>query len=288
MLQEKEFNLVEILKDAPKGTKLYSPLIGEIEFDSINQNTIFVRTENGLYSFNKFGKYLSFFSDSECLLFPSKENREWNTFLPFHDGEILVSNNKLFIYCKQMDNDDRLGCYAGFTRGEECMYRLQSFEKKSRCKRASKEERQQLFELLKEYDYIWNPETKKLETTIDKLDKECVDLVKKLNTIKGIKTTNSCCGHLKEPYRIFFQCNDFSSLGLLYRCVNRNYSDGKWRIECCCSDGNPTHGFLLTTKDTFKNEQEMNESVQSLIENIDYWENPQFSDYFKNDINNNI
>ena len=81
---------------------------------------------------------------------------------------------------------------------------------------------------------------------------------------------------------IFFNCYDFIRLGKLYRCVNRNYSDGKWRIECCCSDGNPTHGFLLASKEPFNSKEEMMESVNDLIENIDYWENPIFDDYFKN------
>lgn len=280
-------NIIEKLINCSIDTSLYSPLFGEVKLKNISslELKIVVQTKNGYSTFNKYGQYEYASEDSECMLFPSKENKNWDNFCPFQDGEIVVSDNKLFIYCKKMDYDDSLGCYAGFIRGKAWMYRLQSFELRDKCRRASKQEKQRLFELLKEYDYIWNPETKTLEQIIENLDKECVELVNKLNNIKCIKTTSSCCGHLKGPYMIFFQCNDFSSLGLLYRCVNRNYSDGKWRIECCCSDCNPTHGFLLTTKETFKNEQEMNESVKSLIKNIDYWKNPQFNEYFKN--NNN-
>jgi len=114
------------------------------------------------------------------------------------------------------------------------------------------------------------------------MDEECITLCDKLNSLSHVETTESCCGHCKEPYMIFFDCDDFIRLGKLYRCVNRNYSDGKWRIECCCSDGNPTHGFLLTSKEPFNSKEEMMESVNNLIENIDYWENPIFDDYFKN------
>ena len=32
-------NLCEILKDCPKGTKLYSPVIGEVIFEDINYNS---------------------------------------------------------------------------------------------------------------------------------------------------------------------------------------------------------------------------------------------------------
>ena len=114
------------------------------------------------------------------------------------------------------------------------------------------------------------------------IDEECKELILKLNELKGIETTECCCGHFKQPYRVFFKCNDFVQLGRLYRCVNRNYSDGKWRIECCCSDTIPTHGFMLRTYEVFNTQNEMTESVNSLIDNIDYWQNQHFDDYFNN------
>lgn len=113
------------------------------------------------------------------------------------------------------------------------------------------------------------------------MDKECVDLCNKLNSLSNVETTESCCGHCREPYMVFFDCNDFVRLGKLYRCVNRNYSDGKWRIECCCGDVNPCYGFMLRSHEPFKSTEEMMESVNALIDNIDYWEQEQFNDYFK-------
>ena len=79
-----ELNLAEILKDCPKGTKLWSPLFGPVEFDYIEDNLIYV-----LYlcygttrrnSFLADGRYYKGFPDSEVILFPSKENRDWSTF----------------------------------------------------------------------------------------------------------------------------------------------------------------------------------------------------------------
>ena len=34
-IMNENLNLVEILKDCPEGTKLYSPIIGEVEFKRI-------------------------------------------------------------------------------------------------------------------------------------------------------------------------------------------------------------------------------------------------------------
>ena len=113
------------------------------------------------------------------------------------------------------------------------------------------------------------------------MDKECIDLCVKLNELSNVTTTESCCGHCKDPYMVFFKCDDFIRLGRLYRCVNRNYSDGKWRIECCCSDVNPCYGFMLRSNEPFVSIEEMSKSVNMLIDNIDYWEDSVFDNYFK-------
>ena len=77
-------NIVEKLKDCPKGTKLYSPLFGEVEFVRIEIGSIIVKVlDNGIpYSnvtFTAEGKLYNI-EQSECLLFPSKDNRDWNKF----------------------------------------------------------------------------------------------------------------------------------------------------------------------------------------------------------------
>lgn len=77
-------NVAEKLKGCPKGTKLYSPLFGEVEFVRIEIGSIIVKVlDNGIpYSnvtFTAEGK-LHNIEQSECLLFPSKDNRDWNKF----------------------------------------------------------------------------------------------------------------------------------------------------------------------------------------------------------------
>lgn len=78
-------NLVDILKDCPKGTKLYSTIYGDVEFESINEDKshpIIVRIDDDhTECFSIDGKIYSFY-DGECVLFPSKEERDWNKFNP--------------------------------------------------------------------------------------------------------------------------------------------------------------------------------------------------------------
>lgn len=81
-------NVAEKLKGCPEGTKLYSPLYGEVEFVRIDIGNhkfpIIVRAlENEIpYSnvnFTDEGKWYNV-EQCECLLFPSKDNRDWNKF----------------------------------------------------------------------------------------------------------------------------------------------------------------------------------------------------------------
>lgn len=76
-------NLVEILKDCPKGTKLYSPVFGDVEFMKINDYDevyfIIVEVEEKIFSFTSQGRLYNI-GQGECLLFPSKDQRDWSKF----------------------------------------------------------------------------------------------------------------------------------------------------------------------------------------------------------------
>lgn len=77
---KKEINIAAILKDKPKGIRLYSPIFGECAFIFIQDVTdaICVTKHNGGREFfNTKGLYETL---GECLLFPSKSMRDWSKF----------------------------------------------------------------------------------------------------------------------------------------------------------------------------------------------------------------
>ena len=86
----KNIDLTKILKDCPEGTKLYSPLFGEVYFNGIRSDDecAITITEGDLTaSFTEKGVYYPG-KDGECLLFPSKEQRDWSKFTaPWHKKE---------------------------------------------------------------------------------------------------------------------------------------------------------------------------------------------------------
>ena len=53
-------NLVEILKDCPKGTKLYSTVYGEVEFEEIGNGGFpvkYVKSDDSLEGFHRRGRF---------------------------------------------------------------------------------------------------------------------------------------------------------------------------------------------------------------------------------------
>ena len=76
-------DLKEILKDCPKGTKFYTSIFGEVEFDSIDDNKIYpiiIRlSDNNIEKLTADGKMYEDL-DGECILFPSREQRSWSKF----------------------------------------------------------------------------------------------------------------------------------------------------------------------------------------------------------------
>ena len=78
-------DLTKILKDCPEGFELYSPLYGKVIFYGIAENSwkfpIDCTDYKGSFiSFTKEGYLYNKYSDAECVLFPSKKQRDWSKF----------------------------------------------------------------------------------------------------------------------------------------------------------------------------------------------------------------
>ena len=85
-------DLTKILKDCPEGTKLYSTIHGEVTLIDSNDTSqhypISVRlNDKKVEIFTYEGKLLNKF-DGECILFPSKDQRDWSKFTaPWYEKE---------------------------------------------------------------------------------------------------------------------------------------------------------------------------------------------------------
>ena len=76
-------DLIKILKNCPEGWKFWSPISGEIEFYSILENynyPIVLSCKKGKIWFSKEGLFDIENEGAECLIFPSKDQRDWSKF----------------------------------------------------------------------------------------------------------------------------------------------------------------------------------------------------------------
>ena len=154
-------NLVEILKNVPKGTKLYSPLFGEVTFNCIQKDEdwpVVIKTdENKDAYFAENGKYNQHV-DCECMLFPSKENRDWSTFTIIKPGDIIFSEGLLYL---MKNHNTVIFCYDTIRDIAGYGYKCEIFKNYTF---ANKEQKEKLFYELEKRGFKYNPIDVSIET----------------------------------------------------------------------------------------------------------------------------
>jgi hypothetical protein len=73
------------------------------------------------------------------------------------------------------------------------------------------------------------------------MDQECVRICNALNALPDINTISSCCGHNKQPFRVFFTAHTIEALRPILRCV----VNSGWSVECYWADGSDVIYFML-------------------------------------------
>lgn len=93
-------SIAEKLKDAPKGTRLWCTILGEVELVDVNWNRTdypikVVRPDKDMDEIlTEDGRLYSSAPDGDCILFPSKDNRDWSTFdITPVDTPCMVNNS---------------------------------------------------------------------------------------------------------------------------------------------------------------------------------------------------
>ena len=122
-------NLIEILKDCPKLTKLYSTIFGEVEFiECDNLYQIIVIKETKYYCFTSEGVFIFKgikYNTGECTLFPSKDQRDWSKFKvkkPKFDPKTLQPFDKVLVRDKGLVRW-RCTFYSHLREDNETMYK---------------------------------------------------------------------------------------------------------------------------------------------------------------------
>ena len=170
-------NIVEILRHCPKGTKLYSTVFGEVTLDKVDIHDMYpivvCRTNHLKTSFDEEGHYLEGYPGSECVLFPSKEQRDWNKFrLPVKKGDIMMKcdGSYPFISNGVTTEEGGFGYICGTAGLSGSLQTIGSFSiwTDNFCIPASEEVKKRLFDKMEEAGYKWNADTLELEKVVPK------------------------------------------------------------------------------------------------------------------------
>ena len=174
---EKKINIAELLKDCPSGMELNCISYDNVSFDKISSDKkdlypifCYITDEKGNRS------SISFTEDgceskrygAKCVIFP-KGKTTWEKFVSpckFKDGDILATDlGSVFILNTHFNTNECYGCYTGVCC-DGVFYINEPFAYKECCNFATEEEKEELFQTIKDNGYKWNAETKTLEKLI--------------------------------------------------------------------------------------------------------------------------
>ena len=120
---EEKINKAAILKDKPKGTKLYTILSdSECFLNEASEDSIYIDIDNRerFWCLSAYGSTHSF-PNGCVLLFPSKEMRDWSKFA-WKKGDVLINSSGFQCIFKEWASDDYTkfnGCYSNSRDGYE-------------------------------------------------------------------------------------------------------------------------------------------------------------------------
>lgn len=185
-----KINITELLKDCPKGMELDCLLCNNpiaLEGVAGDKATYPIRAvgEDGFHHvFTEYGESYCH-KDAKCIIFP-KGKTTWEGFVPpckFKDGDVIfthanclsvgLGNTWISIYKENRNGgvatyidyaEDGSGCYSDLD-GDKALLCMERDILRQRI--ATEEEKEKLFQAIKDKGYKWNAETKTLENLID-------------------------------------------------------------------------------------------------------------------------
>ena len=177
----KKINIAELLKDCPSGMELDWMMYQDIYFDYVDVYNIihcYIQHETfkSSITFNQFGTYNSDIK-SKCVIFP-KGKTTWEGFVPpcqFKDGDIITSREfgDICIFKGEGEIKGTVDFYCGVAFCNLNKLLIKNIKKPkthfgniSKYDFASKQDKQKLFQAIKDNGYQWNAETKTLEKLI--------------------------------------------------------------------------------------------------------------------------
>lgn len=220
-------NLVDILKDCPKGYKLYSTIHGEVKFERIindkNYPILFkysdIACEFHVGNVTKDGRHKVNY-DGECTLFPEKSQRDWSKFKvepEMIDGEFYYCslfncvNDSIYIHRKSKGHKTeyyvKLDLFD-LALLENCIITTHEGYIKE-LRKATEEEKQQLLNVIKRDGYKWDEEKKILVKDEPKFDISTLQPFDRVLVRNGNNNKWTCAIYAFKENDKIFRCENY-------------------------------------------------------------------------------
>ena len=126
IMEQKDIDIYEILKDEEYGTELYTPICGNVWHSGMandKDSAKAIWTEDGAGREHFFDKNGKIYKEGEILLFPSKQMRDWSKF--FKKGDVLeyVGDKKLQGTCtfEKYEDETKTRFFGRFVKEKEVL-----------------------------------------------------------------------------------------------------------------------------------------------------------------------
>lgn len=181
---ENKINVAELLKDCLKGMELDCTIwnseakvfLKEVRNADFTYPIVVTVKDNNIEYYNSFTKYGAYndYPYCKCVIFP-KGKTTWDGFVPpvdFKDGDIVVcGESRLSEYVsifKSNKTDNAFYYHAMYPLySQRKTFKADDWALNINIRLATEEEKEKLFQAIKDNGYKWNPKTKTLEKLVE-------------------------------------------------------------------------------------------------------------------------
>ena len=280
-----KINIAKLLYKCPKGMEIdctmfenvtFEEVVTEIDCDGNEKINIILLTHynDGMVDeiiLTEYGTY-TYDETAKCVIFP-KGKTTWEGFVPhcqFKDGDVLtyMYYNKPTIYIYRKNGCCNTSYYVGYSFTNEQFYKDKTgglSGNRTDLRLATEEEKQKLFQAIKDNGYMWDNETKTLVKLIEPYFKVGDKIRHKKNNtiIKTISHIYSDGYALYDGHLLYFKEQD------QYELVPDKFDISKLCTEIlplCKPDERKKLSQIRSMMENFEHMQEMMQMVQMMQE----------------------
>lgn len=166
---ENKINIARLLEDCPRGMQLDCTIFNNVTLECVSDEGIWIRyidadSKSRLIHLASYGGLELQYIETKCVIFP-KGKTTWEGFQrPFKDGDVIFGRNTVCSYITIYKHfKDKISFYYYACLTSSGHFLIDNFADNLNLRLATEEEKEKLFQVIKDNGYRWNAEAKTLE-----------------------------------------------------------------------------------------------------------------------------